>query len=86
MARVLARSNINLGGWGQIGTVGMADEGDARFREGGGLEKVQEGDFTREQLDDIAAELSIPAGDLASKDAVITEIKSTVKKRDAQDA
>ena len=86
MARVLARSNINLGGWGQIGTVGMADENDARFSEGGGLERVREGDFTREQLDDIAETLSIPAGDLASKDAVITEVVKTVKKRDAQDA
>jgi hypothetical protein len=84
MARVLARSTIHLGGWGQVGTVGMADEGDPRF--GYGLEKVREGDFTREQLDEIVESLSIPAGDLASKDAVITEVEKTVRKRDADTA
>lgn len=80
MGRILARSTINLGGWGQRGTVGLTDEDDPRL--GQVLEAVREGDFTREQLDEIAETMSIPASELASKGDVIAHVEKAVKQRE----
>jgi len=83
MGRVLARSTIHLGGWDpRLGAVGLTDDDDPRI--GHGLEVVREGDFTREELNQIAEELSIPAGELSSKGDVIAHVEKAVKKRDAE--